>query len=129
MGDTVFNKEIISSTHINFLFGAGVNGNALPQLVSFRNTLSKIQELGGDVSQGLESGIDSLENAEARIQVKEVFKAEFEGFHQEALTKWDKNSSINNLLSLLRKIHSVVHETQNRNPSMKQPLFELFSGR
>ena len=120
MGDTIFNKEIISSTHINFLFGAGVNGNALPQLASFKNTLSKIQALDGDVSEGLESGIDSLENEEARIQVKEVFKTEFEGFHQKALANWGENSSINHLISLLRKIHSVVHETQNRNPSMKQ---------
>ena len=120
MGDTIFNKEIISSTHINFLFGAGVNGNALPQLASFKNTLSKIQALGGDVSEGLESGIDSLENEEARIQVKKVFKTEFEGFHQKALANWDENSSINHLIFLLRKIHSVVHETQNRNTSMKQ---------
>ena len=35
-----FRSEIISSSHINFLFGAGVNGSALPQLTnaSFKKT-------------------------------------------------------------------------------------------
>ncbi len=120
MGEAFFKKEIISSTHINFLFGAGVNGKALPQLADFKDTISKIQDLGGDISEGLESGIDSLGNEEDRVQVKEVFRSEFKQFHQKALDSWDENSSINNLLSLLRKIHSVVHEAQNRNPSMKQ---------
>lgn len=120
MGDIVFKKEIISSTHINFLFGAGVNGKALPQLKDFKETLTRIQNLGGDISLGLESGIDSLENNTAREQVKEVFKTEFKRFHEEALASWDRNSSINNVLSLLRKVHSIVNETQNRNPDMKQ---------
>lgn len=120
MGEAIFKKEILSSTHINFLFGAGVNGKALPQLAAFEKTISKIQDLGGDVSNGLESGIDSLDNEEDRILVKEVFKKEFEEFHQKALANWDGDNSINNLLALLRKVHSVVHETQNRNPDMKQ---------
>lgn len=120
MGETTINKKIISSTHINFLFGAGVNGNALPQLAAFKETLCLIEKLGGDISQGLENGIDSLVKDEDRIQVKKTFISEFQHFHQEAITSWTKNTAICNLISLLRKIYTVVHEAQNRNPDMKQ---------
>ena len=102
------------------MFGAGVNGNALPQLEAFKETLSLIKKYGGDISQGLEVGIDSLQKNEDRLLVKEAFISEFQHFHQEAITSWTKNTSICNLISLLRKVHSVVHEAQNRNPDMKQ---------
>ena len=120
MEETIIKKEIISSTHINFLFGAGVNGNALPQLAAFKKTLRLIKELGGDISQGLENGIDSLEKKEDCFRVNETFISEFRLFHQEAISSWMENTSICNLISLLRKVHSIVNEAQNRNPDMKQ---------
>lgn len=59
-----FDRNVLSSVHINFLFGAGVNGNAFPQLKSFNNTLAKIEELGGNIENGLEFGIDSLNSSD-----------------------------------------------------------------
>lgn len=118
----VFDKNIISSVHINFLFGAGVNGSALSQLKDFHETLNKIQELGGDISRGLESGIDTISDEDKRDKIKDTFVREFELFYEKAIkgTDWDQNASLQNLKKLLIKIYAVVHESQNRNPSMKQ---------
>ena len=37
-----FDKNILSSIHINVLFGAGVNGTVLPQLNKERKNLKKL---------------------------------------------------------------------------------------
>ena len=50
-----FDKNILSSTHINLLFGAGVNGTVLPQLNRFNKTKKKIEEFGGNTENGIES--------------------------------------------------------------------------
>ena len=65
-----FDINVLSSSHINFLFGAGVNGKAFPQLKSFTDTLSKIEELGGNIENGLESGIDSLSSCAHKKMLK-----------------------------------------------------------
>lgn len=121
-GDCVFNKNVLSAVHINFLFGAGVNGSALPQLSSFTNTIATIEAEGGTVEGGLEAGIDSVDNEEARIRIKEVFVNELKEAHKKVDDKsfWNENLSISHIESLLRKTYSLVQETQNRNPSMKQ---------
>ena len=38
-----FEKNIIASSHINFLFGAGVNGKAFPQLEGFEKTIFELR--------------------------------------------------------------------------------------
>lgn len=122
MEEKFFNKDILSSTHINFLFGAGVNGSCLPQLSRFTQTAEKIKSYGIDLSNGIESGIDELPNPEAREMVKTVFIKEFEDFYRKATDAdiWSSNNSLRNIERLLRVTYSVVHESQNRNPSMKQ---------
>lgn len=117
-----FDKNTLSSVHINFLFGAGVNGRAFPQLKSFENTLEKIGEMGGNVEDGLECGIDSLESKEDKDKVKEVFISEFLAANEKVneLLEKKENQSLLNLEKLLRKTYTLVQEAQNRNPSMKQ---------
>lgn len=110
-------KESISSSHINFLFGAGVNGSAFPQLGGFTNTRKAIEESGGDVSKGIESSIDSIISPEVREKVKKTFTDELEHFSKSVDFS---NESIKNIEALLRKIYSIINEAQNRNPSMKQ---------
>lgn len=112
-----FDKRIISSAHINFLFGAGVNGNAFPQLDGFGRTCRKIKELGGNVDNGFENGVDTLENEEDRQSIKRVFMDEF----AEKVSQIDfKKESVKNIENLLRKTYQIVKESQNRNPDMKQ---------
>lgn len=115
--DNVITKEMISSSHISFLFGAGVNGKAFPQLNSFEETEEKIRAVGGDTSKGIESGIDSLNSMAARETIKQTFIAELKAYSREIDYG---NDSIKHLESMLRKIHNIVNESQNRNPSMKQ---------
>ena len=115
-----FDTNILSSSHINFLFGAGVNGKAFPQLKSFTDTLSKIEELGGNIESGLESGIDSLSSSAHKKIVKDVFIKEFMEADAKMNEKFGKDMSLINLEKMLRKSYLLVNESQNRNPSMKQ---------
>ena len=115
-----FDTNILSSSHINFLFGAGVNGKAFPQLKSFTDTLSKIEELGGNIENGLESGIDSLSSSAHKKIVKDVFIKEFMEADAKMNEKFGKDMSLINLEKMLRKTYLLVNESQNRNPSMKQ---------
>lgn len=118
----ILNQNIIASAHINFLFGAGVNGKAFQQLDEFDKTKNKIKELGGTIEKGIESGIDEIEDEGKRSEIKETFIEEFKEFYKEAITEntWNESTSLINLRLLLAKTYSIVHETQNRNPSMKQ---------
>jgi hypothetical protein len=118
----VFDKNILASTHINFLFGAGVNGNVLPQLSQFKKTKEKIKSLNGNTDQGIESGIDNIEGSKQREEIKQVFIAEFNEFYKQAISEhsWETNQSLMNIEQLLRKTYSITHEAQNRNQSMKQ---------
>ena len=115
-----FDTNILSSSHINFLFGAGVNGKAFPQLKSFTDTLSKIEELGGNIESGLESGIDSLSSSAHKKIVKDVFIKEFMEADAKMNEKFGKDMSLIKLEKMLRKTYLLVNESQNRNPSMKQ---------
>lgn len=117
---TCFDINVLSSSHINFLFGAGVNGKAFPQLKSFTDTLSKIEELGGNIESGLESGIDSLSSSAHKKIVKDVFIKEFMEADAKMNEKFGKDMSLINLEKMLRKTYLLVNESQNRNPSMKQ---------
>lgn len=118
----IFNRNILSSVHINFLFGSGVNGSAFPQLVNFEETKEKIEELGGSLKNGLEAGIDEIQDEEDREKIKSVFIQEFRKAHEKINDQvfWGNNLSIDNLRELLRETHSLVQKTENRRSSMKQ---------
>lgn len=50
-------KNIISSSHINFLFEAGVNGRAFPQLNGFKDTIKLLSSFVGQDIQDFEGAI------------------------------------------------------------------------
>ena len=118
----IIEKNVLASAHINFLFGAGVNGKALPQLKDFVKTIKAIEEKGCSTAEGLEAAIDTISDGNDRNEIKEVFIKEFLNFQTTALDEkaFSKNASIQNIKNMLRKTYSIVHDTQNRNPSMKQ---------
>lgn len=118
----MFDKNILSSTHLNFLFGAGVNGTVLPQLNKFCKTRAKIEEFNGDTTNGIESGIDTIDDEKQREEIKQEFITEFKEFYNNAISSgaWSTDHSLLHLEQLLRKIYSITHEAQNRHPSMKQ---------
>ncbi|MGM9970667.1 MAG: hypothetical protein ACI35S_09775 [Anaeroplasma sp.] len=55
-----FDSKILASAHINFLFGAGVNGSAFPQINKFKKSIKLLQELLGEEVKNFEKGIDKL---------------------------------------------------------------------
>ncbi len=124
MDKNVLEKNVLSSTHINFLFGAGVNGDALPQLKSFSETISEVERFGGDTANGLENGIDDIESDEEREHIKGTFINEFKKYHEVAIKPetFKTNESIRNLKSLIKMTYLIVNEAQNRI-EIADPLF------
>lgn len=106
-------REIFASSHVNFLFGAGVNGNAFKQLKDFVETLEILKDIEGD---GLES---KLNNADGKTKENAInkFCEEFTKFNNDIdFTK----ESINNIKKMFVSINKVVNDTENRNNSMKK---------
>lgn len=56
------------------------------------------------------------------MSIKNIFIREFSAFQNRALDDsfFSTDDSIKNIKSLLRQTYSLVHDSQNRNPSMKQ---------
>jgi hypothetical protein len=116
MGQEVFDPKIMSSAHINFLFGSGVNGSAFPTMDGFTETKKIIKEkTGKDV--GIEEGIDLLGNDAGRKEVIALFENEFSKF--ENSTDFS-NASIKNIEKLFKAVNSLVEVSENRQPQMKQ---------
>lgn len=112
-----FDSKIISSCHINFLFGAGVNGGAFPQLDNFKETIGAIKGyIGGYPNLSFEDAFDKLDDKQ-KDEVSKLFIKEF----NEHLDKLNINhESVTNLQNLLAKINEIVDKSENRNHSMKQ---------
>lgn len=112
-----FDSKIISSCHINFLFGAGVNGGAFPQLDNFKETIGAIKGyIGSYPNLSFEDAFDKLDDKQ-KEEVRELFIKEF----NEHLDKLNINhESVTNLQNLLAKINEIVDKSENRNHSMKQ---------
>ncbi|MCH3976886.1 MAG: hypothetical protein LKE36_04750 [Bacilli bacterium] len=59
-------SKLLSSCHINFLFGAGVNGSGFPQLNGFAKTKEFISELLGTNVKSFENSIEELEETDKK---------------------------------------------------------------
>lgn len=117
-----FDKDILASTHLNFLFGAGVNGTALSQLKEFTETKKVIEKYCEGKVDNIEEGIDSINSDIEREDVKTTFIKEFKSKFNKTISsqEWNENKSLINLENLLRKTYSIVREAENRHESMKQ---------
>ena len=112
----MLNKNLISSSHINFLFGAGVNGRAFPQLNGFIETIELLKSLLNREVTSVEADINSLGEHD-RKEVYEQFKKEFILFEKEV--KYNDDSLIH-LREMLQEIYKIVEKTENRQRDMKQ---------
>lgn len=107
-------KEIIASSHINFLFGAGVNGCAFPQLNNFRETISFMEEMGASNEGTFEEKLNSLDLINRETAAKK-FCEEFNSVEIDY-----NNNSLINLKKLLKICNDLVSLTENRQKSMKK---------
>lgn len=110
-----FDSKILASAHINFLFGAGVNGSAFPQINKFKKSIKLLQELLGKEVNNFEEGIDNLSSREDREAVLTAFIEEFNQFEID-----NNNTSIKNIEYLFSNINKLVEESENRTRTTKQ---------
>lgn len=110
-------KNILSSSHINFLFGAGVNGNAFPQLSGFKNTIKLLEKFLGRNVSSFEKELNELKTQSKKIKVYEAFNSEFKDFEKKISYE---NDSLLNLKKLIHSIYKIVQNSENRQRDMKQ---------
>lgn len=116
--DTVkFDSKILSSSHINFLFGAGVNGTAFPQINKFSKTLELLKNLLEEPFQNFEEGVDKLKTDEDRKQVLDLFVEEFNDFSKSIDFA---HKSIKHIEILFSYINRLIEESENRTKTTKQ---------
>lgn len=110
-----FDSKILSSSHINFLFGAGVNGLAFPQLDSYVETVKLIKEYVEDY-KGFEDSVNKLESSQKK-EVNDSFKKEYDQF-KEKLD--DNHEAIRDIRELFTSINKLVDLSENRTKTTKQ---------
>lgn len=115
-GDSKFDMKILSSSHINFLFGSGVNGKAFPQFNGFDKTLKMLKEFGCKNSN-LEEAINELEDESKKSEILSAFTDELKEKNRDVC--YD-SPSIKNIKSLFQILNYVIEDSENRTNSMKQ---------
>lgn len=116
---STISKEIVSSSSINFFFGAGVNGKAFKMAKDFKKTLEFFKNtLEREVN--LEEGFVLVKN-EDYSKAKEIFKKELEDAEKDYLANKSKEctDSLNNIEELLKSIYKIIYKTENRCVRMK----------
>ncbi|MFA7132691.1 MAG: SIR2 family protein [Bacteroidales bacterium] len=111
-----FDSKLLSSCHINFLFGAGVNGKAFPQLNGFKKTNEFLSKQLGISVDDFEKSLDSLSEDKKREAI-ECFKEEFEKYANEIVFS---SKSIKNIESMFVCFNNLVGKSENRTKTTKQ---------
>ena len=71
--ELTLDRNLISSSHINFLFGAGVNGLAFPQLNGFTDTIDFMKGLLKNSDINFEDAIESLDEENRKKAYKKFY--------------------------------------------------------
>lgn len=121
----IFLKNIFSSSHINFLFGSGVNGKLFPQMKS-KELIKDIIEIipHYDKNLQLEKNISDYynENLEKIDDIHTKIINVFKKYNEKAIKKINEENDEDflNFVDLIRKTVEIIDETDNRNLSMKE---------
>lgn len=113
-----FDSKILSSCYINFLFGAGVNGKAFPQVELFTDTKKFLQEKvpTDSKNESLENMFNLLNGVEQKHS-RELFINEFKSKEK---TIDYSSDSIKHIKDLLRETYKLVYNSENRIEAMNQ---------
>lgn len=107
-------RKSVSSGSINFLFGAGVNGDCFPMMSQFKKTKEKLIEFHQD-GNNIESELTFLSESERNI-VLNTFVNEYNEYKNP-----DTNAdSYNNLKTMLQTVSHIVEKTENRRSHTKK---------
>lgn len=106
-------KQLLSSTHINFLLGAGFNGNIFPQLNKFIKTKTELEKLVGEIKgeYNFENELMKVHDTVDRNRLLKTFVNEFNDFYQKV--KGDESSwdNINNFVLYISKLIELSENT------------------
>ena len=113
-------KGIISSSRINFLFGAGVNGSAFKGVSSYKKTCEKIRcyNNSSDNKINFEEDIDKIDDETNKSEVIDMFINEFNEKYEAYLKECSNMESIKNLEEMLLEIQKIVKERETRNDNL-----------
>ncbi|XMB67344.1 SIR2 family protein [Mycoplasmatota bacterium zrk1] len=111
-------RKILSSCHLNFLFGAGVNGDLFPQMLGFKKTNLELKKVTSKLRKNynFESELSQL-NEDDRHNVLQVFVDEFNDLNK----KIDiKKESYTNITMLFNSTFKMLESTENTIESMSK---------
>lgn len=111
-----FDSKILSSSHINFLFGAGVNGKAFPQMSGFSESVSFLEKELNRKMSDFEIDIEELSKSKIEKLYK-IFKAEFSK-HLESVDY--NHPSVFDIENLFRSVNKIILNAENRTLTTKQ---------
>lgn len=113
-----FDSKILSSCYINFLFGAGVNGTAFPQVAQFTKTLDFMK---GKIKKGIENKtFEELFDLLDEVSKKETRGIFINEFNEKHSSINNDDSSIKNIKEMLRAVYKLVYDSENRKEAMNQ---------
>lgn len=111
-----FDSKVLSSCHLNFFFGAGVNGKAFPQLDSFTETIDALKkELGREIIS-YENDLNEL----SKNKVKSINNKFIKEFNKFSSTLDMNHKDIQDIELMFSKINKLILETENRMLTAKQ---------
>lgn len=111
-----FDSRTLASSHINFLFGAGINGNAFPQLNKFTETVELLEK-------ELEREMENFENDLATLsesKQERIFKKFIKEFEQACKNLESNSQSILDIERLFQSTNKLILESENRTVTTKQ---------
>ena len=115
-------KDILASSNINFLFGAGVNGRAFPQLSGFTETNELLNEKYIGENQNFEEKLNSLQEKDKKLVINK-FLEEFNSFIKDID---DTHQDINDIQDLFKNVYELIDKKEDRQiESFKCNVFTL----
>lgn len=110
-------SKILSSSHINFMLGAGVNGKTLPQMKDMIKTRTLLEKHLERKINNFESDLNEITSKTKQTQIMKTFIGEL----KDCIEKVDNQSTdIKDIENLLQSVNNLVIQTENRNITMKQ---------
>jgi hypothetical protein len=111
-----FDSRILSSSHLNFFFGAGVNGNAIKQMKDLNKTIEVLSKKIGRNVVHFENDLSELNDGD-KEEVLIVFKEEL-GLDIENADL--QHQDIIDIVKMFGSINRLLLDSENRTKTMKQ---------
>ncbi len=110
------NSRIMSSSHINFFFGAGVNGMAIKQMKDLTETVATLEKYLQRPIGNFEDDLDTLTDSKKNSVLNRFKKELSDSIKSLELTHPD----IQDISQMFVSINNLINKSENRTKTMKQ---------